>query len=115
MPGRPFPASAAAGEAEASPSRAGISWQQVTATYGPSSWSRGSRRELGGIYGAVLSSPRKGRRENILRAAATHSGRAAHPPPEDPRVPADPQPGQLGAGPGQRERSPDEPEHVARI
>lgn len=101
--GRPFPASPAAGEAEAGPSRAGISWQQVTATYGPSSWSRRSRQELGGIYGAVLSSPRRGRRENILRAPATHSGRAAIPSggPADPdgSPPRGASPGRAGAAP----------------
>lgn len=79
MSGRPFPASPAAGEAEAGPRRDDdklAGWGGVTATYGPSSQSRQSRQELGGIYEAILSSPSKGKRQNILRATATHGGSA---------------------------------------
>lgn len=82
-----------------------ISWRVgVTATYGPSSQSRQSRQELGGIYEAILSSPSKGKRQNILRATATHTGSArgtlrsaAIRPRRIQRIPTDPYPGQLQA------------------
>lgn len=104
--GRPFPASPAAGEAGAGPHRGG---DKLEGTYGPSSWSRQSRQELGGIYEAILSSPGKGKRENILRATASRPGGAAGMlrlaairPRRVQRIPTDPRAGRLRARMGSR-------------